>query len=149
MGSSQMKWEQDLTADIRAHNDTDDRDLPGDLKGYSWQQIGTACGHQGMIDHFEKVKNNCRAILEIGVADHGFSKILQETKNPDTVYIGVDIMDRSHLHKPEQNVHVLQASSNNYQEIIDFINYCSLCLYFASSFTKTQSYPGKTNNRRV
>ena len=84
----------------------------------------TPCTAATFKDLFSKVKNNCKAIFEIGVMGHhhhesnaGIStEILKEMKNKDTAYLGVDIEHRS-IQDDENNIHFLQADSMNTEAI--------------------------------
>lgn len=71
-----------------------------------------------MQEKFLSIKDNCKAILEIGIGrngDRSFAHIFAKNKNPDTVYIGIDIEDRSFLNDPANNIHTFRTDSSNYE----------------------------------
>jgi hypothetical protein len=128
-----MKWEQDLTKDIRTFTEYDDRD-GADLHplGYGpylnesgdvvYPEEVTYCNRYHLLEQFNKIKNNCKAILEIGIGRNGdksFAHVFIKNKTKDTVYLGLDIEDRSFLDNKENNVHTIQNNSSNYQENVD------------------------------
>ncbi len=128
-----MKWEQDLTRDIRTFTDYDDQDRFCDLlkhpngyddfaikiggdpqKGYA--EV-TDCNRQALLFNFLRIKENCKSILEIGIGRNGkdsFSYIFTENKNKDTVYIGIDLDDRSFLNDEINNIHTFKSDSSDY-----------------------------------
>ena len=128
-----MKWEQDLTKDIRTFTDFDDQD--GGVShplgyGHSFDSGGniicpkevTDCNRYHLLDQFNKVFDNCDAILEIGIgrnADESFAHVFFKNKKKDTVYIGLDIDDRSFLRDSENNIHTIQNNSSYYQENVE------------------------------
>lgn len=63
----------------------------------------------------KKVKN----ILEIGVDrpnnpnENSSTKIIFNNKRDETVYLGVDLNDKSNLDDPEKNIHTLKSDSMN------------------------------------
>jgi len=81
----------------------------------------TPCVAQTFQDIFSRVKNNCSAILEIGVwgdphhEDNAgrSTEFLRDMKNKDTIYLGIDNQDRSHVHDPENNMNFLQCDSTD------------------------------------
>jgi len=64
----------------------------------------------------EMKKLKPKSILEIGVCKYKYkassSRILMEEKPKDCVYLGVDILDKSSLNKPNLNVHTIMCSSS-------------------------------------
>ena len=118
-----MKWQQDLTHDIRFNDQRDDYD------GGSWQGFphpqGYESGHSGeftvenkkyLEKYFDYVKRNYRAILEIGVcrnssysSTHSFLKY----KNPNTIYVGIDLDDKSFLNDISNNIYTIKNTSSD------------------------------------
>jgi len=78
------------------------------------------------VELFSSKKETCQSILEIGVwgAPHGAgnagrsTEFLMDLKNEDTVYLGIDIEDRSeHCHFPEKNCFFFQSDSMDTEKI--------------------------------
>jgi hypothetical protein len=128
-----MKWEKDLIKDIRTLTYFDDQDggVPHPL-GYEnaydhegrmiYPQEVTHCNRYHLLEQFNKVRDNCGAILEIGIgrnADESFAHVFFKNKKKDTVYIGLDIDDRSFLRSSENNIHTIQNDSSYYLENVD------------------------------
>lgn len=80
-----------------------------------------------LVKEFNKVKNDVKVILEIGVArfNNGANMstvstgVFLENKNDDTIYLGVDLADRSYV--KGKNVHTLRTNSSNLEEIMNKI----------------------------
>ena len=127
---SKMKWQSDLVKDIRTFTDFDDQDggVPHPLGyGHSFDSRGntiypkevTHCNRYHLLEQFNKVRDNCNAILEIGIgrnADESFAYVFFKNKKKDTIYIGLDIDDRSFLRDSENNIHTVQNNSSYYEE---------------------------------
>lgn len=128
-----MKWKQDLVKDIRTFTDIDDRDGGVMLHplGYShyfddnenviYPVEVTHCNRYNLLEQFNKVRDNCKAILEIGIgrnADESFAYVFFKNKKQDTIYIGLDIEDRSFLNDPENNIYTIIANSSDYDQNI-------------------------------
>jgi hypothetical protein len=126
-----MKWEQDLTKDIRTFTPYDDRDGGSDAHPYGYghtcdsegniiyPEEVTICNRYYLLENFIKVRDTAKAILEIGVGRNGedsFVHVLTKNKRKDTVYIGLDLDDRSFLRNPENNIHTIQNDSSFYDE---------------------------------
>lgn len=133
-----MKWETDLIKDIRLHNGYDDGESRIDQyvniypdittdKGVIYQYDGkecTECDRNALLEQFLKVKDTCKAILEIGIGRNGtdsFATVFFENKKEDTVYVGLDIEDRSWLVEYGENIFTIEGDSSNYDEIVDII----------------------------
>ncbi len=125
-----MKWQIDLTKDIRNFTSFDDEDwaLPHPL-GYgfymdennnpTYPKEVTHCNRYHLLEQFNKVRDNAKAILEIGIgrnAEESFAYVFFKNKKKDTVYIGLDLDDRSFLRDSENNIHTVQNNSSYYQE---------------------------------
>jgi hypothetical protein len=134
-----MKWETDLTKDIRVHTSHDDREdeyalmekykeiypeLMQDktvFNQYSGREC-TECNKESLVEKFDLVKDRCRSILEIGVCRNGtdsFVHALLSNKKKETIYIGVDLDDKTYLDDPENNIFTIQENSSNYEKIIE------------------------------
>ena len=119
------KWEQDLTKDVRRGDGFDDRDLPedGTFEYDGWAEVSDA-DREALRVEFLKVKDNCRAILEIGISRNGpdsFTQVFLQNKNPETIYVGIDIDDKTYLNNPELNIHTIQSSSSQYEHCMNII----------------------------
>lgn len=118
-----MKWSFDLTRDIRTFTDFDDVDYQPHPLGHE-QEI-TDCNLDSLINHFSKIKDHAKSILEIGVGRNGsrsFVHVFTEHKKKETVYIGLDIQDRSFLRDKENNIHTIQNNSSNYLENVKYFS---------------------------
>jgi cephalosporin hydroxylase len=133
-----MKWKSDLIKDVRSNTTADDlccgidhflnlwpdaKDEESVINTYSGQEV-TECNREALKQQFLKVKNNCKAILEIGIGRNGkdsFATVFFENKNNDTKYVGVDIEDRSWLVDYGENIFTIQGNSSNYDEIVEII----------------------------
>jgi cephalosporin hydroxylase len=133
-----MKWKSDLIEDVRSNTTADDlcggidhflnlwpdaKDEESVINTYSGQEV-TECNREALKQQFLKVKNNCKAILEIGIGRNGkdsFATVFFENKNNDTKYVGVDIEDRSWLVDCGENIFTIQGNSSNYDEIVEII----------------------------
>jgi hypothetical protein len=114
-----MKWTTDLIKDIRTNTSFDDVDA------------GTrSCTHEvsdgnryALLENFIKVRNNCSAILEIGVNRNGngsFTQILLKNKLKSTIYLGVDINDKSFLNSSYENIFTIQENSTNLNNVMRY-----------------------------
>jgi hypothetical protein len=133
-----MKWESDLIKDVRSNTSADDLcsginhflDLWPDAKDektvinlYSGKEV-TDCNRESLKEQFLKIKDTCKAILEIGIGRNGkdsFATIFFENKNKDTKYVGLDIEDRSWLVDCGENIFTIQGNSSNYDENVKII----------------------------
>jgi hypothetical protein len=129
-----MKWETDLVKDIRTFTSFDDADFGGFKhplrydETYSkhgeivYSKEVTHCNRYHLLEQFNKVRDNCRAILEIGIgrnSDESFAYVFFKNKKKDTVYIGLDLDDRSFLRDSENNIHTIQNNSSHYYENVE------------------------------
>jgi len=133
-----MKWEDDLIRDIRVNTNHDDREdeyaliekyseiYPNLLKDktvfnrYDGREC-TECNKESLIEKFDLVKDKCRAILEIGVCRNNidsFVYALLSRKKKETIYVGVDMNDKTYLNDLENNIFTIQEDSSNYESII-------------------------------
>lgn len=117
-----MKWQQDLIRDIRTHTEYDDYDYDEQAAiqhGYNREFEVTDCNRFSLLQQFMRVQNNCSAILEIGVcrnAEQSFTHVFLNSKKKDTIYVGIDIDDRSDLNNRSENVYTIQTDSSNYDD---------------------------------
>jgi hypothetical protein len=122
-----MKWETDLIKDIRWHDPRDDDNYDKSeivrLKPFDhdWQEEFSQCNRENLTKSFLSL-NKPRAILEIGVCrnnEKSSTYCFLNNKNDDTVYIGIDIVDKSFLNNPNKNIHTIKNRSCNYDENIE------------------------------
>lgn len=131
-----------LTNDIRLNTEDDEQDSPigfGDFSewpprkytscikdNYGLDILGefSDCNQYSLLSEFMKVRDKAKVILEIGVArlstnfyEHTSTTVLLNNKKEDTIYIGIDIDDKSFLEKEGKNIHTIQSSSENYSLI--------------------------------
>ena len=114
-----MKWEEDLTKDVKFHDERDDIDHP--FSGVCSPVEFSLCNQQHLIQSFLEIKDSCKTIVEIGVhrnGDQSSTWCFLNKKNKDTLYLGVDVEDKTFLDNAENNIHTLKANSSNYQEVV-------------------------------
>ena len=118
-----MKWEQDLTKDIRwpdgQNNDDDGNHAGRAIRDHIHQwphEEFSECNRNSLTNEFLKIKDECRAIVEIGVCRNGDASstwCFLNNKKDNTIYVGVDLDDKSFLNNPEKNIYTIQANSSN------------------------------------
>jgi len=128
MGINKMKWETDLIKDIRTHSGYDDQDgdwsnhneydYNGGNPNYNLEGWGefTSANRNAIKEQFLKVKDTCRAILEIGISrisnfENSSTKVFLDNKKSETIYVGLDIDDKTAFQSYTSNVHTLQLNS--------------------------------------
>jgi hypothetical protein len=124
-----LKWQEDLVGDIRSFTEFDDQDgtMGPHPMGYSdsceyYPGEISDCNRYHLLNQFIKVRDNAKAVLEIGIGRNGersFAQVFFSSKKKDTFYIGLDINDRSFMRDPENNIHTIQNDSSNYYENVD------------------------------
>jgi len=122
---NQMKWTEDLNRDIRFGNSNDDLDYPfGFLSNYSKKpsQEFTECNHDSLSKAMYSCGNQLKYAMEIGVcrnseksSTHTILNNLARTK--DSIYLGVDLEDKSFLDNPDRGVYTIKESSSNFDTI--------------------------------
>jgi predicted O-methyltransferase YrrM len=125
-----MKWEQDLVGDIRTYTefDNDDgndsrrivRDHPS---GYPHDEFST-CNKAALMEHFLKIKDEARAILEIGVCRNGSESstyCFLNNKLDETAYVGIDLDNKSFLNNEEKRIYTIQGNSSNVDQNIEIM----------------------------
>lgn len=127
-----MKWQNDLTGDIRTHTAWDDKD--GDCrimlgennpfhKHGGWEETSEV-SREILRERFMRVRDNCSAILEIGISRNGensFTQVFLKNKKKETCYIGIDIDDKKYLNNDDENIFTIRNSSSNYTENVNWI----------------------------
>jgi len=120
-----MKWEQDLTKDIRTTSDVYNRQdiIIYDLSRYDGRVEVTDANRASVKEYFFKIKDTCRAVMEIGVCRNGersFSHIFLDNKLDNTIYVGIDLDDKSFLNNTEKNIHTIKGSSFDVEKNMEF-----------------------------
>lgn len=123
-----MRWQTDLVKDIRFHDGFDDSDSNADNriqrdKPYSGNGVEfTDCNRENLVLEFLKVKDQCKVIVEIGVhrnGDQSSTWCFLNNKNPDTVYVGIDLDDKKFLENKGQNIHTIQGDSGHVEQHLE------------------------------
>jgi hypothetical protein len=121
-----MKWEQDLIRDIRTGTEYDDRDgdsgVPHpDSSRWPWREV-TEENRAALTERFLKVRDTCQSILEIGVCrnlEESIAYRFLEHKKPETIYVGIDLDDKSFLNDSSKHIYTIQGSSSSVEENIE------------------------------
>ena len=135
-----MTWKSDLIKDIRYNDYRDDLDWNGgefleipnrpvDVRHPDTNQGQTmsVCNIENLKNQFDKIKNECKCIVEIGVDCNGTPTEMTSTstflknKKEDTFYFGVDLNDKSYLNNPDKNIYTLQHDSSDIEYVMNFI----------------------------
>jgi hypothetical protein len=141
LNSPVAKWRRDLVTDIRVGDTRDDWDMNGggfpsvpdrhiEVRHPTDGYIVTmsACNLHALQEQFMRVKHRCAAILEIGVNHNATPTPMTSTnmflsmKHRETIYLGVDINDKSYLNNPGENVFTLQSDSGLISDVISYAN---------------------------
>ena len=129
-----------LSNDIRSHSQEDDLDFPADWgqfedwpprkitscvrenHGIELMREFSDCNQNSLLSEFMKVRESAKVIVEIGVArlstnfyEHTSTTILLNNKLDSTIYLGIDVDDKSFLNDPAKNIFTLQSQSENYE----------------------------------
>ena len=93
---------------------------------YTVKQEFSIHNQKKLLEYFNSIKNDCKCIVEIGVNRNFYeltsTSIFLENKNNDTVYIGVDLDDKSFLNNTERNIFTVRTNSINRNEIYGLMN---------------------------
>jgi predicted O-methyltransferase YrrM len=77
---------------------------------------------EALKEFFLKVQDRCPAILEIGVnrINNGATTtgVILDNKHPDTIYVGIDLDDKSFLNDASKNIHTIRANSFSVEDNI-------------------------------
>jgi hypothetical protein len=115
------KWKDDLIKDIRTGDsrfDNSDGSLD-ELRTYHGQIEVTKANRDALEEYFLRVKDTALAILEIGISRNGpdsFTQVFLKNKKDSTIYIGIDIDNKSYLDDKIKNIYTIQNSSSNIDE---------------------------------
>ena len=108
-----MKWEQDLVKDIRTGTAFDDRDEPYTPQRPMLEEV-TESNRTALTERFLRIRDKCTAILEIGVCrnkEQSHTYCFLNNKKQDTIYVGIDLEDKTFLNDKEQNIYTLRNNS--------------------------------------
>lgn len=110
------KWKIDLTKEIRTFSEFDDVDrVPLEKIKYRGESGEfSLCNRNALIEQFLSIRDSCKSILEIGVCRNGVDSstfCFLNNKNPETVYVGIDLEDKSFLKSFGKNVFTIKNSS--------------------------------------
>ena len=121
-----MKWEQDLTRDIRTNTSFDDEDEDrGIQRHYHGAVEFSDCNRSNLAEQFFKIRDNCTSILEIGVCrNQGASSTwtFLDNKLDTTAYVGIDLDDKSFLNNPDKRIYTIKNSSSDIKLNMGIIN---------------------------
>jgi hypothetical protein len=115
-----MKWEADLAKDIRTSTDFDDRDEA--VRPVVGCDEVTDCNRAALLEKFLTVRDTCKAILEIGVCRNekdSFTHVFLNNKLDETIYVGIDLNDKSFLNNPDKNIWTIQGDSGSVTEAME------------------------------
>lgn len=122
-----MKWEQDLVRDIRTYTDFDNDDgnqsgrVIRDESPVDLSEEFSSCNREVLIEKFLKIKEQSRAILEIGVcrnAEKSSTYCFLDNKLNETAYVGIDLQDKSFLNNAEKRIHTICGNSSDVDQHI-------------------------------
>lgn len=119
-----MLWEKDLVRDIRfEYDELNYKDIINyDPSRYNGDIEVTDCNRNSVYEYFNRVKPFCKAILEIGVCRNNLDSIthiLLNNKLPHTIYVGIDLDEKSFLNNSSKNIHTIKGSSFDYSKNIE------------------------------
>jgi len=127
-----MIWEQDLVRDIRTHSVYDDADMDSErriTRNHPVSESGvpeefSICNKTALVEYFLKIKDNARAILEIGVCRNGEGSstyCFLNNKLDETAYVGIDLQDKSFLNNQEKRIHTICGNSSDIDQNIEIM----------------------------
>jgi hypothetical protein len=123
--------ENDLVGEIRFFSEVDNHDFDAnfiDEKYRNFLSINkefSNCNNLYLTSYFNSMKDNCKAILEIGICrnqDESSTYCFLNNKNSDTYYFGIDLDDKSFLDNESENVFTMRENSSNIEKIMRFVN---------------------------
>jgi len=110
-----MKWFEDLSYNIKLNNSLDDQDGPLGVWPNSPAEV-TDCNRYALLEKFIKVRDNAHAILEIGICRNqadSFTHVFLKNKKPETIYVGIDLDDKTFLNDDKKKIYTIRGSSTN------------------------------------
>lgn len=109
------------------NSDDNFRDAPFDSACFKVKVEYSERNHKILENTMMALGNNCNLILEIGVSrfknnNNPSTYTLLRNKQSESIYVGVDIKDKSYLlSEGFENVHTLQMSSSDIDKIMDYV----------------------------
>jgi hypothetical protein len=118
------KWQEDTTDDLSEFDG--ELENNGMIHPSGYENIGgnSLCNIEQLTNQFMRVKDRCKAIIEIGVYRNGaysFTNVFLNNKLPETKYFGIDIVDKSFLDNPSKNIFTIQSDSSHIDKIWEWI----------------------------
>lgn len=99
---------------------SDDDDHASDIKKRAQGKEFSQCNRDVLL---AQMHDGLKCILEIGVNKYpmGVSStgVILDNKPKGCVYLGIDILDKSHLDNAEDNIFTLQTNSSDHKKVID------------------------------
>ena len=138
-----MKWETDLIRDIRFSNTWENNldDYRPQFGGVSRHLSNihnvdedkingtfSECNKINLLNAIQGLGDKCRCIVEIGVdrvANGNFNtstRAILERKLPNTIYLGIDLEDKTYIVNHQKNIHFLRTDSSETSIIIEYLN---------------------------
>ena len=68
------------------------------------------------------MRDSCKAILEIGICRNkkeSFTYVFLDNKKDETIYVGIDLDDKSFLNDPDKNIWTIQGDSSSITEAME------------------------------
>lgn len=114
-----LKW-------IPSIPERDDKDaFPETHIGKNIQIEFSPSNQEYLKEKFLSIKNRCKCIVEIGVHRNVYNNtstsILLDNKHKETVYIGIDVEDKSFLNDKDNNIYTIKTDSRNRNEVYNLM----------------------------
>lgn len=77
-----------------------------------------------LLKELKRLGKNCRTILEIGVSrfnSTSSTKVIIDNKLQKTIYLGIDILDKSSVSNPSNNVYTIKKDSKNIGTVMNYL----------------------------
>ena len=113
-----MKWPWDLDRDIRTMSPQDNVDQ-GDSAYHGERGEFTEENRIALTEQFLSIRDNCSAILEIGVCRNNEASstyCFLNNKKDETVYVGIDLENKSFLTNPDKNIYTFETNSSQVED---------------------------------
>jgi hypothetical protein len=111
----------DFIKDFRFGDNRDNRDNPFD--GVFAPIEFSDCNKNSLLNNFNKIKDNAKAILEIGVCRNGNESstyVFINNKKDDTIYLGVDLESKISLNDLNKKVYTILSNSSDIEKIMEY-----------------------------
>jgi hypothetical protein len=125
-----MKWEGDLVRDIRTYTEFDNEDgnqlgrVIRDVPGSGTHREFSDCNRAELTEKFLKVKDQAKAVLEIGVCRNGEESstfCFLNNKLDETAYVGIDLENKSFLDNQEKRIYTICGNSSDVDHNIEIM----------------------------